>query len=138
MRVRTTAISVGLIIAAGGIAVGCDDVTEDCACTLEFRSFTLTVLDPDSLPADSVDLRVASTRTGGVFDIRQIDLNLPVGTYVIFDDSFVQDIPTGGEPVRVTGSKDNLSFSADFIFDTDVCRCHVSKIAGPDSVVLTQ
>jgi hypothetical protein len=126
-----------MLLVLVSLAGACDDNDADvlpCACTEEFRSYHLTVLDAAGNPADGVEVTVVREDTG-----EQLEFGAPAGsagTYVIMDDSFSDRIGPE-EAFDVSGARDEDSFRADFRFGTDPCRCHVLFLAGPDSVTLT-
>jgi hypothetical protein len=115
---------------------GCDDPLAACACTEEFRVFTVTVLDDASQPASGVVLTRTNLRTGRVLEPGWLGLLAP-GVYEVVDDGLLEEFSSDGDVVRVTGTQGSGSFTADFVFATpDPCRCHVVRITGPDTVVI--
>jgi hypothetical protein len=56
------------------------------------------------------------------------------GEYLIFHDG--ADVGPLGGLVEVIGTKGDLSFRADYIFEEGTC--HVNKVRGPDQVVLSR
>ncbi len=135
------AIALGALIAIVGPFTGCGSSTSDggdnggCACTLEFRAFTVRVVDTSGAPVSGVDMTVTILRTG--LQVDMTDREGPDGVYIIIDDSLIDAIQTGGDVVRVEGMKDGASFRADFVFDVPgPCRCHVTRVSGPAEVVL--
>ena len=74
-----------LLLVAAALA-GCDDEpTGGCACTEEFRTFTVTVLDDAMQPAQGVTLTRTNLRTGRVLEPGWLGLLVP-GTYLVTDD----------------------------------------------------
>ena len=131
---RFGAFAAALLVLAG-VLVACDgnEPQTPCACTEEFRSYHLTVVDGAGEPADGVDVRVVRVLTG-----ERLDFGSPAGTpgvYVIMDDSFTDRI-AADESFQVGGVRGAASFTTEFRFGTDECRCHVLRLAGPDSVTL--
>ena len=112
----------------------------DRPCSLEFRVYTATVLNPAGEPADSVDIQITINSTGKTFDPctevygDNCDKEGGEGYYVIFHDGFDEEMPTNKEFVTVEGSKGDLGFSEVFTFGYD--GCHVQKIDGPNRVSL--
>lgn len=131
---RVRALAAALLVLAA-VLVACDgnEPQPPCACTEEFRSYHLTVVDGAGEPADGVDVRVVRVLTG-----ERLDFGSPAGTpgvYVIMDDSFTDRI-AADESFQVGGVRRETSFTTEFRFGTDECRCHVLRLAGPDSVTL--
>jgi hypothetical protein len=125
-----------LLLVAAALA-GCDDEpTGGCACTEEFRTFTVTVLDDAMQPAQGVTLTRTNLRTGRVLEPGWLGLLVP-GTYLVTDDGDRDEFSSAGDTVRVTGTQPGASFTADFVFAVpDPCRCHVVRLAGPDTVTI--
>lgn len=130
---------VRIVVLALGVAtaLGCaDSTTSRCACTEEFRSFTLTVLDDALQPAQNVTLVRTNLRTGRVLESGWLGLLAP-GTVLVADDGMRDDFSSAGDTLRVVGSQGAASFTADFVFATPApCRCHLELRSGPDTVVI--
>ena len=120
----------------GGGAWACSSTTvEGCACGTSFRSAVLVVVDVQGAPVIGVTLDVTRVNTSESLEFIQTEL--PDGFYIIMTDEFVGSLEMAGEVIRVEGQKDNASFSLDFVFGTDACRCHITRVSGPDSVTIT-
>ncbi|MCH7491102.1 MAG: hypothetical protein IID05_10460 [Gemmatimonadetes bacterium] len=127
-----TVTSLGLI---GTAAWGCSSTTvEGCVCDSSFRIAVVTVVDTDGTPVVGVAITV--TRVSTEENIEFTPADLPDGVYIILDDGFVDAVDMDGEVFRVVGRKDNAGFMQDYVFGTDVCRCHLTRISGPDSIVM--
>ena len=61
-----------------------------CLCTLEFRSFAVTVLDGAGQPAEAVSISVRRVSDGAVLTETE-PLGLP-GVYVILTDGNIADV----------------------------------------------
>ncbi len=127
----------GLGTLTGLQALSCSDpFTETCACTTEFRFFTVTVVDGQGQPAG--DVHIAVTRVTDGFYLTPPDdmgLNQP-GVYVILTDNALADVTEDGTRVEVVGTRGDTGFRAEFVFRHDECRCHVSQVSGPGTVQL--
>ncbi len=127
-----TVTSLGLI---GTAAWGCSSTTvEGCVCDSSFRIAVVTVVDTDGTPVVGVAITV--TRLSTEENIEFTPADLPDGVYIILDDGFVDAVDMDGEVFRVVGRKDNAGFMQDYVFGSDVCRCHLTRISGPDSIVM--
>ena len=115
--------------------VACNDTAGNCACTEEFRYFTVTVLDDASQPATNVSLTRTNLRTGKVLEPGWLG-NLVPGVYLVADDGQIAQFSTGGDTLRVTGTQGGATFTADYVFAVDACRCHLQRVAGPDTVII--
>lgn len=108
------------------------------ACTAEFVTISLTVLSPQGQPADSVDITVTNKENGDTYNIcgEYSCRGGTDGTYTIMHDGFHEELSATREAVIVEGTKDQLGFEQEFAFRGG--RCHVEKLAGPDTVSLSR
>ena len=132
--VASLVMMLALLPVAGPLA--CDSAEPGgpgpCACTEEFRSFTVKLVDSDGSPLQGVEFDVTVLRTGEKVEV----VEWVPGVYTVFDDSFTGQI-LPNEIVRVTAIKDATVATRDFIFTVDEpCRCHVRKVSGPDVIIL--
>jgi len=51
-------------------------------------------------------------------------------------DGYQNDFSIRPGKIFFTGTKNNLEVTGEYLFNTDECRCHVNKVAGPDTLVL--
>ncbi len=103
-----------------------------CACTEEFRAFTLEVVDADGARVPGIRFDVTIVRTGQKVEV----VEWVPGVYTIFDDRFTDHI-LPDEIVRVKAIHDGRVSRADFVFTVDEpCRCHVDKLAGPAVIAI--
>jgi len=126
----------GLVALAALAVFACDDTAGICACTEEFRTYLVVVVDDTGTPVADVTLTRTNLRTGQVFEPSWLGMPT-VGTYLVADDGILDEFSSEGDIVRVTGEKDGASFEAHFVFAVaGPCRCHVDKLAGPDTVLI--
>jgi hypothetical protein len=125
-----------LLLGISGIGwSACSDPQEPCFCTEEFRTYLVTVLEPDGRPADGLRFSVTRTADGRDATPDQGFL-LDEGVYVVLSDAQLDLVDEAGTSFRVTASRDGASVTADFVFDTDTCRCHVQRVSGPETIQL--
>ena len=111
---------------------------EPYACTMEFVTIRLAVIDDKGLAADSVNIYVHNIRYHTIYDIT--DMNDPgnrmnqEGLYTVFHDGFRKQVKGRIERIIVVGEKGDFGFIAEFRVGIGVC--HVYKISGPDTVTL--
>lgn len=135
MRLRSALSGVAFLGMLGGGTWACSSTTvEGCVCGSAFRSAILVVVDDQGTPVTGVALDITRVNTSESLEFIQI--GLPDGSYVIMNDLFVGALDMAGEVIRVEGRKDNASFSQDFVYGTDACRCHITRVSGPDSVTI--
>jgi hypothetical protein len=129
-------IAIGLIAALAGASACADGPAAQCqVCTEEFRVFTLAVLDDAAQPVPDGNLTVTNLRSGRTLVSGWLGQVAP-GFYIIVDDGMLREFSSQGDAVRVEGRTQAGSFTADFVFAPDACRCHMQRIAGPDTVMI--
>ena len=129
------------VFGTGMLTIGCEEAPR--ACTDEFVTYSVKVLSPNEQPADSVVIDVRNASTGKEYDVCEAlsQCNDPEerryveeGKYFIFHDG-LEASPLGSD-VIVTGSKESLTFRADYVFREG--ECHVQKEMGPEQVMLSK
>ena len=114
----------------------CSDPATPCACTEEFRTYTVRVIDAASQPVSDVTITRVNLRTDEILQPGWLGMLEP-GYYLVADDGMLDLFSSDGDTVRVSGAKDGVTFVADFVFATpEPCRCHVVKLAGPDLAIM--
>ncbi|MDP2471043.1 MAG: hypothetical protein Q8W46_09260 [Candidatus Palauibacterales bacterium] len=124
-----------LLLAAATASCDGNGPSLPCACTEEFRFFHLTVVDGNGAPADGVEVSVVRGSTGERLEYGQPS-GLAPGDYLVMDDSYSDRIGAD-EAFAVSGVRGAESFTTEFRFGTDACRCHVTLLAGPERVTLS-
>lgn len=128
-----------LILFLGFITIlfqACDE-DEGYVCTDEFVTYSVTVLNPNGEPTDSVQVSTTDPETGEKFPVCEVGpCKRETGTYVIMHDGLREQISETLETVLVKGSKGNMQFEEGFAFRAG--KCHVEKISGPDTVSLSR
>ena len=114
---------------------GCDlsSASRPCICTNEFRFVTAAVVNESGAAEGDISCFTRNERTGDTLETVQ---NMGPGTIVVATDANRADVSARGDTLQVVGTKDTRRFDAEFVVKTDPCRCHVWKVAGPDTVVL--
>jgi hypothetical protein len=117
---------------------GCS--TQPLVCTAEFASLTATVGNGTGQPLPGLSVTDTVRRTGAVLQVTvgSPSTDLPLdgfATVVIFSDAFLDAVRPTGDDVVVSVAADGHSGGATYRFGTD--GCHVRKLAGPDSVVVS-
>jgi hypothetical protein len=118
-----------LILPLGMVAFnsGCDE----CVCSMIFVEYTVTIVDDVGDPAVALGHSVQIVRTGQT---------LPAwsrgGPYSLIDDLERHRISRYGERLRLTATDAETTVTADYVVDVPgVCRCHVKKASGADTLV---
>jgi len=114
----------------------CSDEPNDCVCTEEFRTYLVVVVDTLGNPIDSLRTTVTGER-GKEYDFEGFAPPPFVpGAYFVMTDGYQNDFGTGPGKIFFKGIKNDLEVIGEYLFNTDKCRCHVYKVAGPDTLML--
>ena len=128
-QVRTSLLAV----AAACALATCKATAPQAVCTAQVVALALVVRAPDGSPVPGLTISDTILRTRQA--ITYSPPPIASRARIIFDDSFRTTIRPEGDSVRVAGTTGTTGFSANFIFDVPY-GCHVSKLAGPDSVTV--
>lgn len=95
----------------------------------------MLVLDPAGSPVQGLSPTITLVRTGQQITPAEQSFG---GRYPIVSDNQRGMIRPGGDTVRfqVTGPQGSGTASLVFDVTNGECRCHVTKVAGPDTLVL--
>lgn len=118
----------------------CSSSTEQSyLCTQEFVTYSVTVLDTNGNPAESVNIKVTNKDTGQPYKVcsdgQNVCQNGVEGRYTIMHDGFHDKISSDREDMIVKGTKGAKQFKAEYAFRSG--KCHLQKLAGPDTVSLS-
>jgi hypothetical protein len=117
------------------LAVACDD-DDRAACTEEFRTATVFVMDASNQPVTDATVQTFHVRTGDLVPITSI-IDLIAGSYVILDDNATRLIPSGVEQFRVTASRSSGA-TVEALYEFSAPQgCHIEKVSGPDTLVVS-
>jgi len=114
----------------------CTTDVRDCICTTEFRSYGIIVIDSSSNPVDSLVTRITNSNGKEFTSHGSYFPNGTEGRYWIMDDSYKNEFRIRPTTFFFEGTKENASAEAAFLINTGECKCHVFKVAGPDTVVV--
>jgi len=118
-------------------SVSCSVLDDDCLCTDEFCYYTVTVVDTLGVPVDSLTISIKDEE-GNELDVRQNNSIFGHGNYIVLDDSFTGLFAStdAHEKVFFSATDGERIAQAEYLFNTDRCRCHVNKVSGADTLVL--
>jgi hypothetical protein len=111
---------------------GDPDPTEPIACTEEFRSWIVVVVDAGGEPIDGLAVQVVRASSGAVLPYG--DPGFSAGSYRIMDDGMADSIRIEGETIEASALEGEATFEAAWEFGADPWRCHVERLSGPDTV----
>jgi len=120
-------------LSLGSLVSGCN--TEPGVCTRDFRTITAAVVDGAGQPRNDVTAVDTVRRTGAVLDVTAISPSIAPGFVVVFSDAFLQAVARSGDQVIVVATSGDQSSQATYLFGSD--GCHVRKLAGPDTLVVS-
>jgi len=117
--------------------VSCSTVKEDCLCTMEYRFYVVTVVDTLGVPVDSLIVTIKD-KDGDELDVQQESYPFGPGKYAVLNDSFTHIFCTCGTTQKIyfSATDGSRTTTGEFLFNTDDCKCHINKVAGPDTLVL--
>ncbi len=131
---RLLVVAAATTIALGSVA--CGDLVSGCACTEEYRAYSVTVVDGTGNPVSDLTITRTNLRTGKVLQPGWLGLLIP-GVYLVADDRMRSAFSSEGDTLRITGGKAGTSIVADFVFAVpEPCRCHVELLAGVDTILV--
>jgi hypothetical protein len=121
------------ILALAATLAACDGDDAGPACTQEFRTAAVTVVDGRGTPATDATVRTVLVRTGEPVTVTSI-LDLVPGSYLILDDGAVALIEGDDEAFRVTAARPTgNAVEATYRFAAPG-GCHIEKVSGPDTL----
>ena len=133
-RLVRAAVLIGTVLS---LAACSDDECETVACTMEFRTFSVAVVNEAGEPVTGLEPVVTMMRTGEELDFSDMGPGDPEsGVYLVMTDGNGSLIQQDEEPVRFAVTTGQLSVSGDFVFGMTWCRCHVEQLSGPDTLVM--
>ncbi len=133
-RLMRAGALIGTVLA---LAACSGDECDTVACTMEFRTFSVAVVNEAGEPVTGLEPVVTMVRTGEELDPSDMGLGDPAsGVYLVMTDGNAALIQQDEEPVRFTATTGQLSVTGDFVFGMTMCRCHVEQLSGPDTLVI--
>jgi hypothetical protein len=125
----------GVVLSLTLAVAGCHSNGSENVCTALYATIGVSVIDSAGLAVGSlsgITVQDSILRTGQVITIAQ--LGFPTTSATIFTDGNIASVLPAGDSVVVVGTLGSRSFRSGYRFGSD--GCHVSRIAGPDVVVL--
>lgn len=133
-RLMRAGALIGTVLA---LAACSGDECDTVACTMEFRIFSVAVVNEAGEPVTELEPAVTMVRTGEELDLSSMGPgDMESGVYLVMTDGHGALIQQDEEPVRFTATTGQLSVTGDFVFGMTMCRCHVEQLSGPDTLVM--
>ncbi len=119
------------------IAISCSAVEKDCICTTVFETSTVLITDANRNPIDSLSITVKD-KDGNKLNIEQNYFQFVPGRYVVLNDGFLNLLCGKLLPQKFffSATDGKKIVSAEYLFNTGDCCCHIQKFEGPDTLVL--
>ena len=135
MRKSTLHFATAVLIALTFISYSGCDIASCGACTDEFRSYTVRVVNSSGDPVEGLTANVRNERTGRSLtrDSTSGDAGAG-GIYALISDSEIDLVSEDGDLISFRAFGSGLVAEAFFVIGTTNCRCHVLKISGPDTI----
>jgi hypothetical protein len=98
--------------------------------------YLVTVIDTLGNPVDSLETTITNSR-GKEFNFDELSPPpFMQSAYYVMTDGYQNDFTIRPEKIPFNGIKGEKEVNGEFYFNRDECRCHVYKIAGPDTLIL--
>lgn len=111
----------------------CSQTSQDCICTMEFRTVSTVVLDNMGRPIDSLIVSVKNKNSGKIYNFGETPKDY-FGNYIVMTDQYTNEFNTTPSALIFEVSKGNAHKTVEFFITADECKCHISKAGGPDTV----
>lgn len=114
---------------------------EPCPCTGSFAMVTLAVTDAAGRPITDADVKAVSRRShqplSSGLDAPSRDFLASRGHYLLADDGMRNHLTPANDTLDITVTREGRRATARVVIGLDQpCKCHVARLAGPDTVIL--
>lgn len=119
------------------ITSSCSTVDKNCFCTEVFMTSTVMIIDSNGVPIDSLSVTVKD-KDGNKLNIQQDFFQFVPGRYIVLNDGFLNLLCGKLLPQKFffSATDGKKTISAEYLYHTDDCCCHIAKVEGPDTLVL--
>jgi hypothetical protein len=95
------------------------------------------IIDSTGAPLDSLNITLKD-KDGNSLNIKQDFYTLRPGRYIVLNDGCLNQLCGQLIPQKFffSATDGNTTVSAEYLFNTSDCCCHINKVAGPDTLVL--
>lgn len=118
------------------VTISCSTIEKDCICTQVFVTSTVMIIDSNGIPVDSLSIAVKD-KDGNKLNIEQDFYRVVPGRYIVLNDGFLNLLCGKLLPQKFffSATDGSKTISAEYLFNTTDCCCHISKVEGPDTLV---
>lgn len=117
------------------LAAGCSNTQQaggDVACTMEYRTVTVAVVDAAGAPLGGLTPTVRNLRTGQVLAFEGEEPYGGEGSYLVATDDHRAALRASGDRLQFRAEGDGVAAEAEFVVSGG--PCHVAKESGPDQI----
>jgi hypothetical protein len=104
------------------------------ACTMEFRTVQVRVVDGSGEPIEGLQVVVRNERTGEVLDVNQESGGFGSGMYAVATDGNVSDVSVEGDQLAFRATDGSRVAEGIFVVGRDECSCHIVRESGPERI----
>ena len=124
-----------LVLCLGPWLLSACDQQASYACTEEFRTITVEVVDAAERPVIGLAVESVNERTGAVLSPNPLGdgVSGALGRYTVASDADLDALHVEGDPVLFSASGEGVTASARFVIADD--GCHVHKEDGPERIL---
>lgn len=115
----------------------CSTIEKNCICTEVFVTSMVLIIDSTGVPVDSLNITIKD-KDGNKLNIEQDFYAFVPGRYIVLNDGYLNKLCGQLIPQKFffSATNGNKTVSAEYLFNTDDCCCHINKVEGPDTLVL--
>jgi hypothetical protein len=122
------------------VSFSCSVDNKDCVCTMEYREYSVYIVNGNHEPIDSLVTWVTDKNSQTVYRTDSssiLNSYLTHGQYIVLTDGEMKYFTSVPEMVIFHALNRKYNITESFTFAAgDECRCHIQKIFGPDSIIV--
>ena len=124
------------VSAAGCTMMNPQPAVPECgACTMEFRTVQVQVVDERGAAIEGMEVVVHNQRTGSELEVDQESGGFGSGMYAVVTDSNVDDVSEEGDTLHFRATDGARVAEGSFVVGRDRCSCHIVRESGPERLV---
>jgi hypothetical protein len=129
-------VCLAALVASGCTMINPQEANPECgACTMEFRTVQVQVVDTGGTPVQELEVVVRNERTGEILDVDQESGGFGAGMYAVVTDGNVDDLSETGDRLVFRATDGTLVAEGTFVVGRDRCSCHIVRETGPERLV---
>lgn len=133
---RFVLLACALTLTAAGCTMINQPAGPECgACTMEFRTVQVQIVDDRGAPIEGMDVVVRNERTGIDIELDQESGGFGSGMYAVVTDGNVHDLSEEGDTLSFRATDGARVAEGRFVVGHDACACHIVRESGPEQIV---